>query len=92
MLYLYIVSLVLFHSENVEVEMTRAGPLCMSQYLDILSCYRIPGEEVDTHRRSPVDQSRHIIVAHNDHVSKIAVLVYRFNAVGLIQVFSIFLW
>ena len=41
----------------------------MSQYLDILSCYRIPGEDVDTQRRSPIEQSCHIIVAHNDHVS-----------------------
>jgi len=70
---------VLFHSENVEVEMTRAGPLCMSQYLDILSCYRIPGEEVDTQRRSPVDQSCHIIVAHNGHVSICTVYIAIFT-------------
>ena len=66
-----IVLFVLFHSEKIDVEMTKVGPLCMSQYLDILSCCRIPGEEVDTQRRSPIEHSCHIIVAHNGHVSRL---------------------
>lgn len=58
------------NSEKLQVERTKAGPLCMSQYLDMFSCCRIPGKEVaDTLRRTPIEESRHIIVAHNDHVS-----------------------
>ena len=50
-------------------EVSRDGPLCMSQHLNLLSCCRIPCGGVDIQRRSPIDQSCHIIVAHNGHVS-----------------------
>ena len=56
-------------SAMLHPEETKNGPVCMSQYVNLLSCCRIPGEKVDTQRRSPVDQSCHIIVAHNGHVS-----------------------
>jgi len=66
----------------IDVERGRDGrPLCMLQYMDMLSCCRIPGEEVDTQRRSPIDQSHHIIVAHNGHVSMVTVYHY-----GIIKV------
>ena len=59
-----------FYSERIDVEKSKDGsPLCMIQYKDMLSCCRIPGEKVDTQRRSPIDQSRHITIAHNGHVS-----------------------
>ena len=57
------------NSEKLQPERTKAGPLCMSQYLNLYSCCRIPGKEVDTQRISPIEESRHIIVTHNDHVS-----------------------
>ena len=61
----------------IDVERGRDGrPLCMLQYMDMLSCCRIPGEEVDTQRRSPIDQSHHIIVAHNGHVSMVTMYDY----------------
>ncbi|XP_065916399.1 carnitine O-acetyltransferase-like isoform X2 [Dysidea avara] len=66
--------LLLARSEKIDVEMTKVGPLCMSQYLDILSCCRIPGEEVDTQRRSPIEHSCHIIVAHNGHFFLLEIL------------------
>jgi len=57
------------YSERIDVEKSRDGaPMCMLQYMDMLSSCRIPGEEVDTQRRSPIEQSCHIIVAHNGHV------------------------
>ena len=69
---LHIVDCVVFYSERLDVEKIRDGrPLCMAQYKDILSCCRIPGKNVDTQRRSPIDQSRHMIVAHNGHVSTV---------------------
>lgn len=50
-------------------EMTRNGHMCMSQFVNLLSCCRIPSSKVDTQRRSSIDQSCHIIIAHNGHVS-----------------------
>jgi len=49
-------------------ESTRDGPVCMSQHVNLLSCCRIPSSGIDIQRRSPIDQSCHIIVAHNGHV------------------------
>ena len=54
-------------------EKTRDGPLCMSQHINLLSCCRIPSSGVDTQKRSPIDQSCHIIVAHNGHVRVITI-------------------
>ncbi|XP_065916864.1 carnitine O-acetyltransferase-like isoform X2 [Dysidea avara] len=67
--------LLLCRSERIDVERGRDGsPLCMLQYMDMLSCCRVPGENVDTQRRSPIDQSCHIIVAHNGHFFSLDVL------------------
>ncbi|XP_065885479.1 carnitine O-acetyltransferase-like isoform X2 [Dysidea avara] len=61
--------------ERIDVEKSKDGsPLCMIQYKDMLSCCRIPGEKVDTQRRSPIDQSRHITIAHNGHFFSLDVL------------------
>lgn len=57
------------NSEKLQPEKTKAGPLCMSQYSNLYSCCRIPGKEVDTQRISPIEESQHIVVTHNDHVS-----------------------
>ena len=84
--FICVVDCVVFYSERIDVEKSRDGrPLCMSQFVDMVSCCRIPGQNVDTQRRSPVDQSRHIIVAHNGHVSKITVyfLLITYCVVGL---------
>ena len=58
-----------YYSELIPPEVGRNGPLCMSQHVNLLSCCRVPCVEVDVQIRSPVDKSRHIIVAHNGHVS-----------------------
>jgi len=61
----------------IDIERGRDGsPLCMLQYMDMLSCCRIPGEKVDTQRRSPIDQSCHIIIAHNGHVRLLYIVQY----------------
>ena len=59
----------MFYSELIPPEVARNGPLCMSQHVNLLSCCRVPCSGVDIQIRSPVDKSRHIIVAHNGHVS-----------------------
>lgn len=59
------------HSESLLVEETKGGHFCMSQYSKLMSHCRIPGKEVDSHQITPIENSRHIIVMHNDHVSVI---------------------
>ncbi|XP_065917320.1 carnitine O-acetyltransferase-like isoform X2 [Dysidea avara] len=49
--------LLLIRSAMLPPEMTKDGPVCMSQ-----------------HRRSPIDQSCHIIVAHNGHLFSLDIL------------------
>ena len=41
----------------------------MSQYLKLLSHCRIPGKETDSVQSTSIENSHHIIVIHNDHVS-----------------------
>lgn len=58
----------LLYSENLVVEETKSGHLCMSQYLNIMSSCRIPGKEIDSNQATSIENSHHIIVIHNDHV------------------------
>jgi len=45
----------------------RKRPMCMSQYTMYSTC-RIPHPGVDTQRKTPIEDSRHIIVVRNGHV------------------------
>jgi len=51
----------------------RKRPMCMSQYTMYSTC-RIPHPGVDTQRKTPIEDSRHIIVVRNGHFFKLDVL------------------
>ena len=77
-----------FYSELIPPEVTRNGPLCMSQHVNLLSCCRVPCSEVDIRIRSPIEKSRHIIVAHNSHVSFAKYIVYLFSLFSFSYVYN----
>ena len=41
----------------------------MAQYMNLMSYCRIPGKEADSTQSTSIENSHHIIVIHNDHVS-----------------------
>lgn len=53
--------------EAVPPDVYRNKPMCMFQY-PLYSCCRIPGATADTLRRTSIQDSRHIVVIHNEHV------------------------
>ena len=55
-------------SEAVPPDVYRGKPMCMGQH-DCFSKCRLPGSEVDTVRKTPIFDSRHIVVIRNGHVS-----------------------
>ena len=73
------------YSELIPPEVTRNGPLCMSQHVNLLSCCRVPCNKVDIQIRSSIDKSRHIIVAHNGHVSYVLNHIIYYNYVMALQ-------
>ena len=54
-------------SEAIPPDVYRNKPMCMGQH-DMFSKCRIPGPEVDVSRKTPISESRHIIVIRNGHV------------------------
>lgn len=63
----------LIQLEAVPPDVYRNKPMCMSQF-PLFSCFRIPGATADTHRRTPIQDSRHIVVMHNEHFYKLDLL------------------
>ena len=70
-------------SEALPPDTYRKIPLCMEQHKNFSMC-RIPGKSVDTVRKAPFTESRHVIVIRNGHVSLSCVMYLYSNHITCI--------
>lgn len=62
-------------SQNIPVEMTRSGPLCMHQYTQLIGMTRIPQAGCDRLVSTPFPSpSKHIVLIIEDQFFKIDVV------------------